>query len=540
MAIYQDDKKIIPFKGDYEPLAIYDGEKVIFEPLETEKQGTTLDFENTYNDAVRGLTVSGKSVQDKHRIGVKQDSIVQFEDGKIDGEALVEIKANENLLPFGSVSKPFNFAILTWSGYSTKQKITDYPNSPYKKIIKLYINAGDERGGIYWRGYDPSNLVSMMIRGNAFIRGVQLTSDWSVESWVDINKNFPFLGNENEERWVEIMWIKMEKADLNNGIPLPSPWIPHVDDGLPMPSAEVTRCGRNLFNNSIVTDRRGNANGVSTLPGGGNKFVSPANITFYYHYLKFIPCKNKNIVFTASDDFSENRNTRIGQSYNIEYANGDSGYNPAGTPFYCTNNVSITKPRFDPVEGNNYPLQVNQQMLELGSTAHPYEPYQGDTYTILYNTPTKIPLLNGVNTFFADEDVQLDIRYEKSESTTPLETDITVPTPDFPLAINSVDGEITSAGRTDVEKSLCAMPILRSVGDVHDEWHEDGSWTQWIDGDFDETKPLESQTNLILLEPIHHPAPTDFKPLKTYPHVTTISTDSEIQPQMEGAVKTWQ
>lgn len=172
---------------------------------------------------------------------------------------------------------------------------------------------------------------------------------------------------------------------------------------------EVTRCGRNLFDNFIVTDRRGNANGVSTLLVGGNKFVSPAEITFYYYHRKFIPCKNKNIVFTASDDFPENRTTRIGLGYNIEYANGDGGSSFAVDPFYCTNNVSIIAPRFDPVTGNNYPLQVNQQMLELGSIAHPYEPYQGDTYTIPYNTPTKIPLLDGVNTFFADEDVNIQV-----------------------------------------------------------------------------------------------------------------------------------
>ncbi|MDD3304238.1 MAG: hypothetical protein PHP54_04905 [Clostridia bacterium] len=40
--------------------------------------------------------------------------------------------------------------------------------------------------------------------------------------------------------------------------------------------------------------------------------------------------------------------------------------------------------------------------LELGNVYHPYEKYQGETYTIKSNTPTKIPLLDGCNTLFAE------------------------------------------------------------------------------------------------------------------------------------------
>ena len=45
-----------------------------------------------------------------------------------------------------------------------------------------------------------------------------------------------------------------------------------------------------------------------------------------------------------------------------------------------------------------------------------YEPYSGDTFSIPLNKPTKIPLLSGVNTLFADEDVTLDVKYEKVET----------------------------------------------------------------------------------------------------------------------------
>ena len=354
MAIYQGDKKIIPFKGDYEPLAIYEGDKVIFEPVETEKQGTILNFENTYNDTVREMSVHGKSVQDEHRLGILSGEIVQFEDGKKGGDCLVEIK-----------------------------------NPEYPKF--------DEQG-----------------------------------------------------------------------------------QPLPVPTVDV--------------------------------------------------------------------------------------------------------------------VQTNL------------------THEITLNTPTKIALFDGFNKFTCD--YVMDIQYEKAESATPLATDSTVPTAYFQLAINSAEGEIASAGRTDVEKSVCAMPVLRSVGDVHDEWHQDGSWTQrinerttqptdlWnVDGEYyyalswgekilsaettnaccDKAKVVKKSdvpnqdvfclfgsgagypefngkilgldtleewkiwvaNNPItilyqLAEPIHHPAPVNFEPLKTYPHATTISTNSEIQPQMEGKVKTWQ
>lgn len=391
MAIYEGDKKIIPFKGDYEPLAIYEGDKAVFEPLNTIKQGEDLAFVNTYNDKIRELTVYGKSVQDTHRIGVNQDKIVQFEDGLGGGYAIVEIKG-------------------------------DYPE----------------------------------------------------------NTTF-----------------------------------------------ELTRCGRNLVE-------------------GGLSRLYNRDIAYRYHP-NFLPSKKmytqsnvKQIGGWAQSDLWESDTpdvTTVGNSMIARTNNGDPN-----TPNYLKTitGLKTKKYSFSRVGTENYQLNTQNIMVELGSTAHPYEPYQGETFTISPNTPTKIPLLNGVNTFFADEDVMLTVQYQKAENAQAEDTDIFSPTPDFPEEIRSVEGELIISGReSDVSQEI-DLPVLREVNGTQDKWYQDGSWEQWIEGDFDETKPLERQTNLILSEPIHHLAPTDFAPLKTYPYVTNIETNSKIKPTMKAKVKTWQ
>ena len=85
--------------------------------------------------------------------------------------------------------------------------------------------------------------------------------------------------------------------------------------------------------------------------------------------------------------------------------------------------------------------------VELGSTAHPYEPYNGNTYTLTANTPYKIPVLSGCNTVFADNG-NIHVEYRKKSTATALDTDIIAPTvtwtsvadPKYRFVWNSEDG----------------------------------------------------------------------------------------------------
>lgn len=58
------DKNCIPFRGDKRPLAVYSGDKTVFEPITTTVSGTSVTVENTYNDQIDSLVIYGACEQD--------------------------------------------------------------------------------------------------------------------------------------------------------------------------------------------------------------------------------------------------------------------------------------------------------------------------------------------------------------------------------------------------------------------------------------------------------------------------------------------
>ena len=179
---------------------------------------------------------------------------------------------------------------------------------------------------------------------------------------------------------------------------------------------ELTRCGRNLFDKNAlvstnyltdayledgilygVTIGRNYVAQFKILTPTGNLFLGndepPSTATI-------IRSKSgKSVVAWGSSTYNISKQASgIGVTFNANYTNSESG-------------LQVT---------HNF----NNVQLSIGTTAHSYEPYQGDTYTIPYNTPIKIPLLNGVNTFFADEDVDVTITHSKA-NVIPIVTNVT-------------------------------------------------------------------------------------------------------------------
>lgn len=61
MPLFEDNKYHFPFIGNIHPVKIMDGNKVIYEPKTLEQSGTSLTFNNTYNDFVDRLEIEGKT-----------------------------------------------------------------------------------------------------------------------------------------------------------------------------------------------------------------------------------------------------------------------------------------------------------------------------------------------------------------------------------------------------------------------------------------------------------------------------------------------
>lgn len=418
MAIREKNNVTVPFKGDYMPMATYAGDKVIFEPKETTKRGETLPFENTYNDVVQKLTVQGKSVQDKHRLGVLADKIVQFEDGKEGGDALVEVKANPNLiLGVRNFPTETDEPLSSWGGY-TLLNLALIPDGIHTYQVTITF---EKAGKFHYSNENGTEAKNSYTAGTHHI-SVQVTNSVHLAITYDAYEAGDI--------------VKVHHAKLELGS-TPTPWLPHVDDGLPTPSVEVTRCGRNLFKDFIYNKAYVNGTTVSVNPDGVVTVDKKSGDTI----VQKTPHQLPEMAYTLSNGLSTGGVVYLQAHNSLSTIDVGSLTKAVGVKELVLYSAS-----------NSVANVTLYPQLELGTVAHPYEPYQGDTYTIPYNTPTKIPLLNGVNSIFANEDVQLDVLYEKSESATPLPTDITVPTDYFPLAINSAEGEIASAGRTDAEK----------------------------------------------------------------------------------------
>ncbi|MFI3325882.1 MAG: hypothetical protein R3Y35_06885 [Clostridia bacterium] len=78
------NKNVVPFKGDYKPISIYNGSEKIFTPTLTTKTGTELTFENTYNDECELIKIYGDSYQEQNKIAVKTGNTIQFDNHKGD------------------------------------------------------------------------------------------------------------------------------------------------------------------------------------------------------------------------------------------------------------------------------------------------------------------------------------------------------------------------------------------------------------------------------------------------------------------------
>ena len=205
--------------------------------------------------------------------------------------------------------------------------------------------------------------------------------------------------------------LKLEYADLDNNIAIPSPWTRDGEESEGTRELELTHCSRNLLKD--VGERTSNSEYISYDSFLGEQLYSllkpPRALTWSVDLktnkggigsmyslgnYQILPRVFKN----STTEYQ--RWELVGQ---LEYVKEDF---PRSDDFLCnyftygTGVIPTTK---------NY-------MLELGSTPHPYEEYRGETLTIPFNTPTPVTLFSGVNTFFTDDNANVSVTYLKENN----------------------------------------------------------------------------------------------------------------------------
>ncbi len=189
---------------------------------------------------------------------------------------------------------------------------------------------------------------------------------------------------------------------------------------------ELTRCGRNFLN--LPTELSGNYLG-GTIEVSANQIQADIpSATREFLYGPALPMRVPQSQYKLSYDVTRS-NLVDPESYKLEFKSVISTLFAASTPVWVddteeeftldesTKYVQLVPQSF--VVGQSYQTTVYDMMLELGTTAHDYEPYNGNTITIAPNTPTTISMLDGINTFFADSDVNVTVKYP-STNVTPL------------------------------------------------------------------------------------------------------------------------
>ncbi len=395
-----------------------------------------------YDSESGNYYVNGSSSQNDINI---TDTIVQFNNENTGTNAVVEIKANENLL-VGTSN--------TWSWQNEMQWL--YFRLPFKPVInRLYKASFDAKIStelaknnfsyfrVYFRGstgvigeacqnFDIENVSTEYTR--ITFNNLTLNNIEDIESASDFA--FEVVGTEdwNDTDYMLIKNVKLEYADLDNDVSLPSLWIPNPADNLPMPTYEVTRCGKNLLD---LQSPQYNVGYNRIIEITDTSITVQSNIGVLNNYKSsnlLIPqCFiGKELTIKATwDGYIENKGgIRVQQTSSnglasgqaIETYNSDipqSGIilekeeNKKLTYMFCSNVTSISP---------ETPITYNNPLLYLGEDENPiFETYQGSTYTVTVNEPCTIPLLDGINTIFTDEEVELTV--------------ISQPTPDYPQPI---------------------------------------------------------------------------------------------------------
>lgn len=178
---------------------------------------------------------------------------------------------------------------------------------------------------------------------------------------------------------------------------------------------EVTRCGRNLLD--VITI--GTAGYSPIVDTSNNMIVLTARsgwATWFWsgHFLKGkdITFKSKSTLIQRSDNRTE---SALYWNQEGDYYEGlaiTDSFPPIGEVVEIAKQFQMSERGSFGICQSNVPQgQTNanisewryeQNSLTLGSTEHPYEPYQGETITLKANVPTKISALDGVNTLFTD------------------------------------------------------------------------------------------------------------------------------------------
>ena len=190
---------------------------------------------------------------------------------------------------------------------------------------------------------------------------------------------------------------------------------------------KLTRCGINLINTNlplsdITTIQPGLnlSNNIFTLEnnGGGVSIVYKPNLnaikpnmqyTMFVNVLentlvgKFILNSTYLAKSTFNEYWQENETMQIGVHKNLVATLNDISSCDCifwlNKPATTTGKIALQIMLF----------QGNQTELKITNSNWNNYTYTGEIFTITPNTPTKIPLLNGVNTFFTDSDVTLKV-----------------------------------------------------------------------------------------------------------------------------------
>ena len=352
------------------------------------------------------------------------DSVVQIE--SVEGsQAVVEIKANENLLDgtsnewtevesigYGTVPHVVTgtSGILEINKTYTYSAILEAPSPD----IPIYLQCALE-----YKDGENDYVSSPSVLGLAKSSLSFVLKKPIDKVLIRINALHP----QSVQYITKYKQIKLELGDTA------TPWIPSVADqqaGAEMPTYQLTRCGRNLLPHgkyAVATNDKSNLQyHVDEINHINVQLKTLQSVFWYYAYpVEFA----KKTLFAIKP--SKKYAVKIKNNLNVGYVaiKRNDGGAVLAEPVSFADKGEVVISSLEDITYDNQLLffdlrkttdAVNLQdiMIELGSTAHPFEPYQGDTYTITPNVPIKVPMLGGVNTLFVDDVIDIVISYTSS------------------------------------------------------------------------------------------------------------------------------
>lgn len=267
---------------------------------------------------------------------------------------------------------------------------------------------------------------------------------------------------------------------------------------------EITRCGRNLFNVNSTLDYYPAYSGLVGTSSIARALIFPYSDKMAVNITNYSYLNSSSVKYGTSDDpIEEGTTITTGNFYSNRVVDNDGKNSLFAFSAYGT--------------GHELDELIGSQ-IELGETYHDYEEYSGETYSLVADTPTQIPLLEGINTVFATTNgILLNVTYTKADTAESEESDSL-----SLVSAKCVSGTLTSSKGED--SSSIDIPNLYALYDGDDIIAQDVLYVNGKTGEMwieKEVSPPSETSSAQALETATE-VEMAYSNLTSYPHGTNV------------------